>query len=228
MLKQRKIIYLYARKEPPVKKFFMVTPQQPQGKLHAQRYVSTDNPLLTYDGATHFPVIPLINGYAEKDENIEVITITYGEPSNCEQNLETLRGELAGLAAVRGLAIELVPIRVPFDDSVGALIHAYQLLIDRIEDGDTLHACITFGSKPMPIMLTMALQYGYRIKRDVSIECVVYGQMDWSSDSPTARIYDVTALTKLDEMVRVLAERQVANPESVLRMALGFGENEDA
>ena len=211
-----------------MKKFFMVTPQQPKGMLKAQRYVANDNPQLEFVGKTRFPVIPLLNGYAKQGDHIQVITTTYGAPSNCAGNLEMLRDELNTLGKNAGVDIELVSVDVPFSDSVEALIHTYQLLIDRINDGDSLYACITFGSKPMPIMLTMALQYGYRIRNDVSIECIVYGQMDWSSNEPVARIYDVTALAKIDEMVRVLADMNVSNPEATLKLALGTGEAEDA
>lgn len=212
-------------KERVVKKFFMVTPQQPHNNLHAQRYVASDNSLLDFKEQTHFPLVPLLSGYANAGEHVQVVTVTYGAPSNCAQNLETLREELAAIERNRNLRIDLVTVDVPFDDSVAALIHTYQILVDHIDDGDSLYACITFGSKPMPLMLTMALQYGYRIRRNVSIECVVYGQMDWSQKPAVARIYDVTALVKLDELVRVLADMRVSEPEAALRMVLNLGED---
>lgn len=211
-----------------MKKFFMVTPQQPHNNLRAQQYAAKDNSLLNYNGITRFPVIPLVNGYTKQGEHVQVITVTYGSPSNCAQNLECLREELAALEERNGICIDLVSVDVPFDDSVGALLHTYQLLVDHIEDNDSLYACTTFGSKPMSLMLTMALQYGYRIKRDVSIECVVYGQMDWSQKEPPARIYDITALVKLDELVRVLADMRVAAPEKALRMVLDLGEEQSS
>ena len=205
----------------------MVTPQQPEGMLHRQHYTASDNDALRYDGQTCFPIVPLINGYAANGERVQVITVTYGAPSNCKNNLAVLQAELGALAAHRNLDIDLVSVDAPFDDSVGALIHIWQLLIDHIDDGDELYACITFGSKPVPIMLTMALQYGCRIKKDVTIECVVYGQMDHGQNPPVARIYDVTALAKLDELVRVLADMRVAEPETALRMVLDLGSGED-
>ena len=210
-----------------MKKFFMVTPQQPEGMLHSQSYLAPDNDALCYDGRTRFPIVPLLNGYAVSGECVQVITVTYGAPSNCVNNLAVLRAELDDLSARQGIDIDLVSIDAPFDDSVGALIHVWQLLISRIDDGDELYACITFGSKPVPIMLTMALQYGSRIKKGVSIECVVYGQMDHSQNPPLARIYDVTVLAKLDELVRVLADMRVAEPESALRMVLDLGSGEN-
>ena len=205
----------------------MVTPQQPKGMLHTQRYVAFDNPLLELEGMTRFPIIPLINGYAKQGEHVQVITVTYGAPSNCAHNLQLLQAELEELEREIGAKIELVSVDVPFDDSVVSLIHTYQLLIDNIDDGDTLYACITFGSKPMSLMLTMALQYGYRIRKNVFIDCIVYGQIDWSTSEPVARIYDVTALAKIDEMVRLLADMDVPDPETTLKLALGIGEESD-
>ena len=216
------------RRDTELKKFFMVTPQQSEGMLHKQHYATMDNSRLEYAGDTSFPVVPLVNGYADEGEEVQVVTLTYGKPSNCAQNLVRLKDELLELANNTGVRIGLESVDVPFDDSVGALIHSYQLLVDRIDDGDVLHACITFGSKPLSLMLTMALQYGYRIKGDVAIECVVYGQMDRSVEPAIARIYDLTALTKLDELVRVLADLRVTEPERALKMALDLGGDDRA
>ena len=202
-----------------MKRFFMVTPQQPENGLKLQRYEVAGNSLLSYD-ETHFPIIPMMNGYVDPGDSILIHTITYDSP-HCARNLEVLREEIANLAEKRGFTFELESIEVPFDDSVQAVMRAFQLLIERVEDDDELYACITFGSKPMPIMLTMALRYAYQIKTNASIECVVYGQLDHSKNPPTARIYDVTALIKLDEIVRILGEKGVSEPESFIGAILG-------
>lgn len=202
-----------------MKRFFMVTPQQPENGLKLQRYEASGNSLLSY-GETHFPIIPMMNGYVEPGDSIFIHTITYDSP-HCVRNLEVLREEVACLAEERGFAYGLESIEVPFEDSVQAVMRAFQLLIKRVEDDDELYACITFGSKPMPIMLTMALRYAYQIKTNASIECVVYGQIDHSKNPPTARIYDVTALIKLDEIVRILGEERISEPESFIGTVLG-------
>lgn len=204
-----------------MKKFLMVTPQQPDFQLHLEKYVVQGNALLEY-GETHFPVVPLINGYVDEGEEVQLITVTY-DYKHCRTNFETLKTEIAALEEKRGIKCPIESLEVPFDDSVGALIQTFQLLIDRIDDGDILHACITFGSKPMPLVLVMAMQYAYRLRKNVSIECVVYGQIDRANvdcDAPreeqikqeVPRIYDVTALVTLDELVRVLRDSKVEEP----------------
>ena len=204
-----------------MKKFFMVTPQQQPGKLMPQVYEPQGNSLLEY-GETHFPIIPLISGYAEDGEAVKLITVTYDQ-SNCMHNLDILKQELASLEESRGIACDLDSVVVPADDSVPAVLHVFQELIDRTDDDDLLHACITFGSKPMPLVLVMAMQYAYRIKRNASIECVVYGAIDFNADPPyPSKIYDVTSLVKLDEIIRLLAERGVEDPEAVISQILSL------
>ena len=202
-----------------MKRFFMVTPQQPENGLRLQQYEAAGNSLLSY-GETHFPIIPMLNGYVEPGDSISIHTVTYDSP-HCARNLEVLRQEVADLATERGFSFELESIEVPFDDSVQAVMHTFQLLIQRVEDDDELYACVTYGSKPMPMMMSMALRYAYQIKTNASIECVVYGQLDHSKNPPTARIYDITALIKLDEIVRILGEQGVSEPESLIGAVLG-------
>lgn len=202
-----------------MKKFFMVTPQQPEGMLKSQHYFATGNSLLEY-GTTCFPIIPVINAYLGQDEEANLVTVTY-DSEHCRRNLGMLRDEVELLCEKKGAKIAIDSVEVPFDDSVSAIVHVFQELINRTDDEDELFACITFGSKPMPLALVMALQYAYRIKSNVVIECVVYGQIDRSGNKPTARIYDVTALVQLDEIVRLLAERGVVDPESALKQIVG-------
>ena len=203
-----------------MKKFFMITPQQPEGMLRAQRYCVEGNSLLEFAGETHFPIIPVLNGYLEEGDEARLITVTY-DSDDCRRNLEALRSEVEQVCAAKGAMCVIDSVEVPFDDSVAAIIHVFQELINRVDDNDELHACITYGSKPMPLALVMAMQYAYRIKENASIECVVYGQLDRSMQPPSARIYDVTALVQLDEIVRLLAERGVADPESALKAIVG-------
>lgn len=75
-------------------------------------------------------------------------------------------------------------MEVPFDESLDSHIATFQKLIDRTEEGDDLYACLTFGSKPTPLVEVMAMQYAYRVHRDVTITCAVYGQMDHSVPAP--------------------------------------------
>ena len=191
-----------------MKKFICVIPRQKAGDLSNVRYQAQGNRALDYPGATRFPVIPLIWGYGQEGEEIRVIALS-ADYDNCRCNLELLK---AGVEVVE----------VPFDESLDSHIATFQKLIDRTEEGDDLYACLTFGSKPTPLVEVMAMQYAYRIHRDVTITCAVYGQMDHSVQPPAAKLYDITALITLDDIVRRLAEQRVSDPKAVLDRILNL------
>lgn len=202
-----------------MKKFLMVTSQLPEGMLKENVYEPADNSLLKF-GPTRFPAIPLINAHLEADDAIEVVTATYDIPE-CHRNLTLLEEEIGKICSKKGATYQLDSITVPFDDSIKAILNVYQELIAKVDDGDDLYADITYGSKPMPIVLTMALQYAYRTKSNVSIECVVYGQISHHRETKDARIYDVTALVQLDEIVRLVADRGVSDPAAAISLIIG-------
>ena len=202
-----------------MKKFLMVTSQLSEGMLRENVYMPVDNSLLKF-GPTRFPAIPLINAHLEMEDAVEVITVTYDIPE-CHHNLSLLEDEINKVCSAKNATYRLDSILVPFDDSIKAILNVYQELIARVDDGDDLYADITYGSKPMPIVLTMALQYAYRTKREVSIECVVYGQISHHRETKDARIYDVTALVQLDEIVRLVADCGVSNPAAAISLIIG-------
>ena len=85
-----------------------------------------------------------------------------------------------------------------------------------INDDDMLFGCLTYGNKPMPIAELMAIQYGYRSLHNVSIGCLVYGELDHSKESSPMTLFDITALIQLEEIVRVLAERRVKDTKAII------------
>ena len=65
----------------------------------------------------------------------------------------------------------------------------------------------------------MAVQYAYRVKKQTTISCIVYGQIqrpERDRSTWTGRVYDMTALVQLDEIVRMLADRGVEDPKAVI------------
>lgn len=224
-----------------MKKFLMVTPLQPVGidekgrsfdLLRLCDYTPVGNQKLAYHKQTRFPLMHLINGYAEKNEEIRVIAIT-PKYEYCQTHLQQLRDELAELQAEKGFLCRGVEaVEVDFAGDVATQIEVFHKLLSYVEDDDILYGCLTYGMKPMPIAELMAIQYAYRVLNNVSIGCLVYGEVDYSQppigkneygkDVYPTRIFDITALIQLDEIVRVLADRKVANPKGIIERILSL------
>ncbi|MBQ4258267.1 MAG: hypothetical protein II713_04625 [Clostridia bacterium] len=175
-----------------------------------------DNPRLDY-GATCFPILPVVNGYTVSGETVQVIALDE-RYDNSPYNLPRLREEVAQLEADKQITAEIKEISVPFDDSMQSHLTVFQRLIENIEDGDDLHACITFGSKPSPVIILLALNYAAKIKNHTRVSCIVYGQMNHHTHE--GKIYDITAFMRMDELLDTLAKAKVRNVEELLRKIL--------
>ena len=214
-----------------MKKFIMITPLQPvtptRDFLQCSRYEAVGNERLRFDKSTRFPLMAVINAYAEPNEEIRVLTVT-PDTDSARIHEQQLRDELASLQEEKGFicrGVEAIPIAYAGD--VDTQLELFRKLLPVFEEGDTLYACLTYGTKPMPIAELMAIEYAYRVVEDVAIGCLVYGELDHSAGEPAPmRIFDITSLIRLDEIVRMLAEHRVSEPINIINRILDFGEGE--
>lgn len=208
-----------------MKKFFTAIPLQVAGQLSKYRYEPVGNTRLDMEDGVSFPILTAVHGYVQPGERFQVIAAVADTPVG-RANCQALRQELAELCAKYDLIPpEVAEVPVPADESVAAHSATFEKLISYAGDGDELFACITFGTKPLSMAIRMAVQYAYRVKRDTTISCIVYGSVerpgkeraDWR-----AKVYDETALVRLDEIVRLLADRGVADPGAVIQRVLAL------
>ena len=224
-----------------MKKFFFNAPLQPKGQLKLTRYQSfAGNPKpekLQLEHDVSFPILAAINGYVSPEEDYRVIAVVQdriadkeypaGEDarSNAQRNCDTFVEQLGELCEMKGLRFPkngVERIAKPANQSIACHIATFQKLLDYIEDDDELFACITYGTKSMPLALLNAIHYGYKLKKNTSISCIVYGERDYDSVPAIDKIYDVTALVQLDEITAMLAEDRIENPKAVMDMILGL------
>lgn len=206
-----------------MKKFFTVVPLQGEGQLKSYQYGAVGNTRLQMDQTTSFPILTAVNGYVEPGESFRVIAVMTNSEDG-RRNAAALQTQLDQLCAARGSScpsgVELIPVET--DERVAAHVATFQKLIDLVEDDDELFACMTYGTKPLSTAVMMAVQYAYRVKKNTSISCIVYGLVDRSVQPPRASVYDMTALIQLDEIVRVLADRGVKDPKETIDRILAL------
>lgn len=207
-----------------MKVFITFMPQQPPGGLRLSKYHPQGNERLEFE-PTRFPIIPVINGYADAGESIRIIAICQDHP-HCRHNMELFREEIEALfaakqyvsAAKNGDLFDVMEVK--FDDAVANHIDTFSRLTKEIHDGDVLHACITYGTKPATVTELMALRYIRQFVKDTHIACITYGQFDW--DAKICKIYDETALVYLDDIIKFLGQSGVSNPGEMLRYMIGI------
>ena len=81
---------------------------------------------------------------------------------------------------MKGLDVsKIIKIEAEISQGIVSNLKVAKALLDKIGDNEILHACITFGTKPLPIILFMALNYAYKVRNNTDIETIVYGAKYW-------------------------------------------------
>ncbi len=199
-----------------MKKFITTVPLQPKGLLKKNIYIAADNSDLQYNQEMSFPILALINAYAENEE-IVVVSIK-SECENADNNYNEFLNQLDILCSKKNIKYKEKIISVPYNNELDTHLDAFQQLIDIIENKDELYTCMTFGTKPIPIIQNMALNYAYKIHKDIVIGCIAYGQFEHESNK--AKIYDITSFFYMNEIVNSLAEQKVLNPKDKIKRFL--------
>lgn len=206
-----------------MKKFFTAASLQQKGNLDRYVYQAMDNELLQLDQPVSFPILATIGAYVKPNEEFEIIALM-ADTERGRFNYQVLCDQAAELSREKGLLPPVIRL-ISFTENQLAenLAELFLNTIEQIGDGDQLYACMTFGTKPVSTVLMTALQFGYRSRKNVTIDCVVYGEVVRPTDEKAiwfGRIYDQTGLLQLGETARILAESGVADPGAVIRRFL--------
>lgn len=197
-----------------MKKFIMCCPLQPEGKLKKNIYEPDGDERLRY-GETCFPVIPMINAYTSDGEEIELIVIK-SDAETTEHNMELLNGELESFE--KRLSIKKTMVPTSYNETIGTQLDLFAKLVSEIRDGDELYICDTFGTKPTPMIENMAAQYAAKAMENVTVESVVYGQLDHVSGK--SKLFDITALLYMQNIADGLADLKLSDPAQRIRKIL--------
>ncbi len=206
-----------------MKKFLTRIPLQVIGNLKRMKYIAAENEKLQMESLVSFPILTAINGFVQDGEAFEILAVVADSPAE-ECNFQELCKQVHELFEKNKGRIEIKKITIEASQGLSEQVGTFQKLIDEIEDDDELFVCMTFGTKPQSQVMVMAAQYAYRVKDNVSIQCVLYGEIDRSQgvENAVARVYDMTGLVQLDEAVRILGERKVRHPEKIIRNILSL------
>lgn len=215
-----------------MKKFYTMIPLQPIGNLEKVIYKPVDAEQLRYDRETSFPIFTAMNGYLKAEEPFEVVVVL-GEDGGSKHNLEVFRQELDAFVASKGCVCNaLHVVHMADDQRVNALLDIFRKLIVFADNNDELFMCMTFGTKTATYAMCLAYQYAYRLQKNNSMGCVVYGQIKRKQNTEgtsangapailkDAYVYDVTPLLQMDEILRALADSGHENPAEVIAYIL--------
>ncbi len=207
-----------------MKKYYTTISQQAKESLKLVHYLNPgQSPILEY-GETHFPIIPLIANTVKSGETIHIYAVkpAYERTEYC---LAVLQEELKSLSEKICFQYELEIFDTPQSEVIGNHLDLFTRLVDSSSDDDQIYADITFGTKPIPMILLMFMTFAYKHRKHAEIEHVVYGAMN--HEEHTSSLYDVTALFFMNSVVNQLDSEKISDPAAIIRKLIDLNDAEE-
>jgi len=232
-----------------MKRFIAVVSHQPNNYTKLQYDASSCVLDMTY-GETRVPILPLMNAVVEEGETIEVILIANegkneknnpDQRSAFERNLNWTLEEITDWAKTKNVTLKGLDAPICRDESsnMREMFSLFDDMITRVENNyhkdDLFYADITFGTKPMTVVIINTLRYIRSIKKN-AVE-IVYGQVyRWPMrDQNGQKILDkdrkvcfhiegemqeLSSMFYMDSLISKVGGMKIPNPEKVVHWSL--------
>ena len=190
-----------------------------QGKLDPMLYQRERADAPT---ATCFPIVQVIRDTLEPGDTVRLLAIRQ-ENADTARNYQRLLEELAQL----GITEEQVePVPLPEDQRPETLIGLCRDLVDALPQVTRVYACITYGSKSIPVVTLTALTCAEATHTELEVGGVYYGEVRRENGKVVgARLYEMSALYQLAGLVGTMRDSKTA--EEVFRQLIWMSQHRE-
>lgn len=190
-----------------------------QGKLDPMLYQRERAEAPT---ATCFPIVQVMRDTLEPGDTVRLLAI-WQENADTARNYQRLLEELAQL----GIAKEQVePVPLPEDQRPETLIGLCRDLVDALPQVTRVYACITYGSKSIPVVTLTALSCAEATHTELEVGGVYYGEVKRENGKVVgARLYEMSALYQLAGLVGTMRDSKTA--EEVFRQLIWMSQHRE-
>lgn len=190
-----------------------------QGKLDPMLYQRERAEAPT---ATCFPIVQVIRDTLEPGDTVRLLAIRQ-ENADTARNYQRLLEELAQLGIAEA-QVELVPL--PEDQCPETLIGLCRDLVDALPQVTRVYACITYGSKSIPVVTLTALTCAEATHTELEVGGVYYGEVKRENGKVVgARLYEMSALYQLAGLVGTMRDSKTA--EEVFRQLIWMSQHRE-
>ena len=197
--------------------FIMTIPMQAPANLHKIKYNSMGGKELESEYKTCYPVFTALDNVVAVGEKVK-LTLIVVDHDNARSSLTSFLDELKDFAGTCSFTYEIQKLETPFDESTDTHLELFGKIIDSIAPGDEITADMTYGSKPMPMIISMALSYAKNNISETDIQRIIYGRYDFVHNK--AFVHDVTALFYMNSVVEKLGHTKAEDPRNIIRTML--------
>ena len=172
--------------------------------------------------ATCFPIVQVMRDTLEPGDTVQLLAIRQ-ENADTARNYQRLLEELTRL----GIAEHQVQqIHLPEDQCPETLIGLCRDLVDALPQVTRVYACITYGSKSIPVVTLTALTCAEATHTELEVGGVYYGEVKRENGRVlSARLYDMAALYQLSGLVGTMRDSKTA--EQVFHQLIWMNERRE-
>lgn len=190
-----------------------------QGKLDPMLYQRERAEAPT---ATCFPIVQVIRDTLEPGDTVRLLAIRQ-ENADTARNYQRLLEELAQLGIAEA---QVEPVPLPEDQRPETLIGLCRDLVDALPQVTRVYACITYGSKSIPVVTLTALSCAEATHTELEVGGVYYGEVKRENGKVVgARLYEMSALYQLAGLVGTMRDSKTA--EKVFRQLIWMSQHRE-
>lgn len=176
-------------------------------QLFELQYCVDGNKALQYDGKVSFPINAVLARTLKKDDDVKVVLLSKIDlDGNSAVNAGLFQKELNAINEAIGAHIEYVTITTPFVETREVHEKLFRDMAIKLEDGAEIIADITYGPKPLPIIMFSVLNFAEKFF-NAEIKNIVYGKVDFvggENEPKNPVIFDLTPLYYLNNLTNAM------------------------
>lgn len=170
--------------------------------MNAMVYADTGNTNCNYSKEVMFPINAILAESLKKDDEVRVILLrTQDKAGNSGRNSGLFMQELDAINAEIGAKISYETLDSEFKETKDIHEKRLQDMLDKIEEHTEIYADITYGPKPLPMILMCVISFAEKFL-NCDVKSVVYGKVDFDDNNKPCNpeLYDVTSLYYLNNL----------------------------
>ena len=170
--------------------------------MNAMVYAGTGNTNCNYSKEVMFPINAILAESLKKNDDVRVILLrTLDKAGNSGKNSGLFMQELDAINSEIGAKISYETLDSEFKETKDIHEKLLQNMLDKIEEQTEIYADITYGPKPLPMILMCVLSFAEKFL-NCDVKSVVYGKVDFDDNNKPCNpeLYDVTSLYYLNNL----------------------------
>jgi hypothetical protein len=193
-------------------------------KLYRHIYPVSGNSRLEYDKPVVYPINAVLAKTLKPNEAGRVILLaTSGGAEKGGANIEEFKKELDGINAGIGASLSYEKIEMPFEltPEVFDSLLSRLLNIMKADKGAEIIADITYGIRPIPMLLFCALNFAEKFF-NATVDSIVYGKVEFKEEGKAPEnpmLYDITQIYYLNKLIGAM---ESPNAETAVKMLDNF------